>query len=128
MTFGNHEFDKGPGTLAEFIKQGKLKGIAVSTAKRSPVFPDMPTVAETVPGFEVDSWYAMFVPANTPKPVVERLQKAIAEVVKQPDIKEKLLAQGAEAVGSDSAGLGAVVKRELPKWAKLVNDAKITTE
>lgn len=114
---------------AQFVKQGKLKALAVSTVKRSALFPDVPTVQESgIADFEVDSWYAMFVPANTPKPVVERLQKAIAEVVKQPDIKEKLLAQGAEAVGSDSAGLGAVVKRELPKWAKLVNDAKITTE
>lgn len=114
---------------AQFVKQGKLKALAVSTVKRSALFPDVPTVQEAgIADFEVDSWYAAFVPANTPKPVVERLQKAIAEVVKQPDIKEKLLAQGAEAVGSDSAGLGAVVKRELPKWAKLVNDAKITTE
>jgi tripartite-type tricarboxylate transporter receptor subunit TctC len=114
---------------AQFVKQGKLKALAVSTVKRSALFPDVPTVQESGIGdFEVDSWYAMFVPAHTPKAVVDRLQKALAEVVKQPDIKEKLLAQGAEAVGSAPAELDAVVKRELPKWAKLVNDAKITTE
>ncbi len=114
---------------AQFVKQGKLKALAVSTVKRSALFPEVQTVQEAgIADFEVDSWYAMFVPAQTPKPVIDRLQKAIAEVVRQPDVREKLLAQGAEAVGGQAAELDAVVKRELPKWAKLAQDAKITTE
>lgn len=114
--------------VAEFIKQGKLKGIAVSTAKRSPVFPDMPTVAETVPGFEVDSWYAMFVPAKTPQAVVDKLQASVANAAKDPDIQKKFLAQGAVVVGSSAADLDKRVTREIADWKKLAAEAKISMD
>ena len=114
---------------AQFVKTGKLKALAVSTLKRTPAFPEVPTVHESgYPDFEVDSWYAMFVPAKTPKPVIERLNKALNTVLAEPLIRERLLAQGADAVGGTPEALGRVVAAELPKWAKLAKDASIKAD
>jgi tripartite-type tricarboxylate transporter receptor subunit TctC len=114
---------------APFVKAGKLRALAVSTLKRSAAFPDIPTMQEAgVADFEVDSWYAMFVPAKTPKPVIDRLNSALNSILQDPSIREKLLAQGSEAVGGTSLALGKIVNAELPKWAKLVKDANIKGE
>jgi tripartite-type tricarboxylate transporter receptor subunit TctC len=114
---------------AQFVKTGKLKALAVSTTKRSAAFPDVPTMQEAgVADFEVDSWYAMFVPAKTPKPVIEKLNKALNTIVQQPDIREKLLAQGSEGVGGTPEALGRTVDDELARWGKLVKDANIKPE
>jgi tripartite-type tricarboxylate transporter receptor subunit TctC len=112
------------------VRSGKLRPLAVTTLKRSPAAPDVPTVAEAagIPDFEVDSWYAMFVPAGTPPAIVDKLQKAVAQVVQTPEVKQKLLEQGADAVGSTSAELDRVVKAELKKWEQLVRDAKIKVD
>jgi tripartite-type tricarboxylate transporter receptor subunit TctC len=109
------------------VRSGKLRPLAVTTLKRSPAAPDVPTVAEAagIPDFEVDSWYAMFAPAGTPPAIVDRLQKAVAQVVQTPEVRQKLLEQGADAVGSTSADLDRVVRAELKKWAQLVRDAGI---
>ena len=114
---------------AQFVKTGKLKALGVSTIKRSAAFPDVPTMQEAgIADFEVDSWYAMFVPAKTPKAVIERLNKALNSVVADPAIRDKLLAQGSEGVGGTPEALGKVVSAELPKWAKLAKDANIKAE
>ena len=114
---------------AQFVKQKQLKALAVSTLKRSAAFPDVPTMQESgISDFEVDSWYAMFVPAKTPRAVIDRLNAALNTVLKEPEIREKLLAQGSEAVGGTPEQLGAVVNAELPKWAKLVKDAGIKAD
>ncbi len=114
---------------AQFVKAGKLRALAVSTVKRSAVFPDVPTMAESgFKDFEVDSWYAMFVPASTPKPIIERLNKAALKVLAQPEVKEKLLSQGAEAVGDSPSQLGAVVKKEIAKWKQVVKAANIKVD
>ena len=114
---------------AQFVKQGKLKALAVSTVKRSAAFPDVPTMQEAgVADFEVDSWYAMFVPAKTPKPVIEKLNRALNAVVAEPDIREKLLAQGSEGVGGTPDTLGKVVNVELVKWGKLAKEANLKAE
>ncbi len=114
---------------AQFVKTGKLKALGVSTLKRSAAFPDVPTLQEAgVADFEVDSWYAMFVPAKTPRAVVDRLNKALNSVVAESAIREKLLAQGAEGVGGTPEALGATVAAELPKWAKLARDANIKAD
>lgn len=114
---------------AQFVKTGKLKALAVSTVKRSAAFPDVPTMQEAgVADFEVDSWYAMFVPAKTPKPIIERLNKALNAVAADAEVKEKLLAQGSEAVGGSPDLLTRTVKAELVKWAKLAKDANIKAE
>lgn len=114
---------------AQFVKQKQLKALAVSTLKRSAAFPDVPTMQESgIADFEVDSWYAMFVPAKTPRAIVDRLNAALNTVLKEPEIREKLLAQGSEAVGGTPEQLGALVSAELPKWAKLVKDAGIKAD
>jgi tripartite-type tricarboxylate transporter receptor subunit TctC len=109
------------------VRSGKLRPLAVTTLKRSPAAPDVPTMAEAagLPDYEVDSWYAIFAPAGTPPAILEKMQQAVAKAVQSPEIKQKLLEQGADAVGSTSAELDRVVKSELKKWDQLVRDAKI---
>jgi tripartite-type tricarboxylate transporter receptor subunit TctC len=114
---------------AQHIKSGKVKALAVSTLKRSAVFPDVPTVVEMgLSDFEVDSWFAMFAPAGTAPEIVQRWQTAVALVVKIPEIHEKLLAQGADGVGSTSAHLDGVVKAEIKKWGDVVRQANIKAD
>ena len=114
---------------AQFIKAGKLKALGVSTVKRSAAFADVPTMQEAgLADFEVDSWYAMFVPARTPRPVIDKLNRALNTVLAEPDIRSKLLAQGSEAVGGTPEALGKVVAAELPKWSKLAKDAAIKAD
>ena len=114
---------------AQFVKTGRLKALAVSTVKRSAAFPDVPTMQEAgIANFEVDSWYAMFVPARTPRPFIEKLNKALNTVIRERDIQVKLLAQGSEGVGGTPEALGKVVDVELVRWAKLVKDAGIKPE
>lgn len=114
---------------AQHVKAGKLKALAVSTVKRSAAFPDVPTMQEAgVPDFEVDSWYAMLVPAKTPKAIIEKLNKALNTVLAEPAIRAQLLEQGAEAVGGTPEALGKTIASELPKWAKLAKDANIRAD
>lgn len=114
---------------AQFVKTGKLKALAVSTVKRSAAFPEVPTMQEAgVPDFEVDSWYAMFVPAKTPKPIIEKLNKAMNAAIADAQVKEQLLAQGSEAVGGGPELLTRTVKTELAKWARLTKEANIKAE
>lgn len=112
-------------SVTQFIKDGKLKALAVSTAKRTPVFPDVPAVAEVIDGFNVDSWYAMFAPAKTPDAIVQKIQRAVADAAQDKRVQDAFLAQGAVAVGSSSAELDAVVKKEVPMWKSLAKEANI---
>jgi tripartite-type tricarboxylate transporter receptor subunit TctC len=113
-----------------FVRAGKLRPLAVTTARRNPGAPEIPTVAEAlkIPDYEVDSWYAMFAPAKTPAPIVSRMQKAVAHVIETPDVKHKLLEQGGDTVGSTPEALDKVVKSELHRWKEVIRDAKITVE
>ena len=114
---------------AQFVKAGKLKALAVSTTKRSAAFPAVPTMQEAgIPDFEVDSWYAMFVPAKTPKAAIDKLNMVINTVVREPDIRDKLLAQGSEGVGGTPEALGKVVDTELVRWSKLAKEAGIKVD
>ena len=114
---------------AQFVKTGKVKALAVSTVKRSAAFPTVPTMQEAgIADFEVDSWYAMFVPAKTPRAIIERLNQALNAVLADTDIRDKLLAQGAEAVGGTPERLGQAVAAEIPKWIKLAKDANIKAD
>jgi hypothetical protein len=114
---------------ANYVKAGKLRALAVSTLKRSPIFPDVPTMAELgFKEYEVDSWYAMFVPVKTPQPIIDTLYKASVKVLSDPAVKEKLLGQGAEAVGSSPVQLGSIVASEIVKWKKVAKEAAIKAE
>jgi tripartite-type tricarboxylate transporter receptor subunit TctC len=116
-----------PAAMAQ-VRAGKLRPLAVTTSKRNPGAPDIPTVAEALnmPSYEVDSWYALFAPAKTSPAIIGRMQKEIARMIQVPDVKHKLLEQGGDTVGSSPEELGRVVKAELRMWTDLVRDAKIT--
>jgi tripartite-type tricarboxylate transporter receptor subunit TctC len=118
-----------PAAIAH-VRAGKLRPLAVTTAKRNPGAPEIPTVAEAlkIPDYEVDSWYALFAPAKTPSAIVSRLQKEVARVIQLPEVKQKLLEQGGDTVGSTPEYLDKVVKGELRKWAEVIRDAHIKVE
>jgi tripartite-type tricarboxylate transporter receptor subunit TctC len=122
-------FLTAPAALS-FARSGKLRALAVTTRKRSPTAPEIPTVAEelSLPDYDVDSWVAMFAPAKTPAAIVARMQKEVARVVHLPEVKQKLLDQGADPVGSSPEELGRVVKSELKSWAAVIRDAGIKLE
>jgi len=111
-------------------RSGKLRALAVTTLKRSPGAPEVPTVAEALglPDYEVDSWIAMFAPSRTPAPVIARMQQEIARVVQLPEIRARLIEQTADPVASSPEELGKVVKRELAKWAEVVRSAHIKAD
>jgi tripartite-type tricarboxylate transporter receptor subunit TctC len=103
------------------MQAGKLKLLAVTTARRLPLQPAVPTMIEAgVPGFEMFSWQAVYAPKGTPKPIVDRLSAAIAAALKQPDVRDKLGGLGMEVVGGSPADLAALMAREIPRWAALV--------
>ena len=111
------------------IKAGKLRVIAVTTPKRWHGTPDIPTVQESgVPGFAITQWYGMLAPAKTPPVIVARLNKEIARILHLPDVKEKLAADGADAVGNPAAEFGAHVKSEVVKYAKIVKQVGLKAE
>jgi tripartite-type tricarboxylate transporter receptor subunit TctC len=108
------------------VRSGRLRALAVSSAKRSPSVPELPTVAEAgVPGFAVDQWYALFAPAATPKEIVAKLYGEIARVVAQADTRERLLAMGLDPVGMPPDEFTAYLKTETVKWGNLVREAGI---
>lgn len=112
------------------VRAGKLRALAVTTLKRNPGAPEIPTVAEALklPDYEVDSWYALFAPAKTPSAIVAKMQKAVAQTIQLPDVKQKLLEQGGDTVGSTPEYLERVVKSELRKWPEVVKAAKIRVD
>ena len=115
MTFDNIT------TARPLAKAGKLRALAVTTATRSAVAPDVPTLAESgLPGFEVGSWQGVFAPAGTPPEIVKRLNAEIVRILNLPDVREKLTGLGAEPVGNSPEEFSAMVKTEVVKWADVV--------
>jgi tripartite-type tricarboxylate transporter receptor subunit TctC len=109
-----------------FIQSGKLRALAVTGKAHAPALPQLPTVAEAgLPGYEVYEWNAVFVPAGTPAPVVERLSKELAATLKDPEVRGRLEALGAEVIGSSPAELDGFRRAEITKWTKLAKDNKI---
>jgi tripartite-type tricarboxylate transporter receptor subunit TctC len=112
-----------------FVKEKRMKMLAVTTTKRMSLFPDVPTLAESgMPGFEVGAWQGVMVPAGTPKAVVDRLNAEINKALQSPDVKGKLAVQGAEPLGSTPAEYGSYVKKELARWAGVVKASGVTIE
>jgi tripartite-type tricarboxylate transporter receptor subunit TctC len=116
----------GMGTSAPQIKAGKLRALAVSTAKRSPLIPDVPTLTELgLADFDVTTWYAMWVPKGTPKEITDKLYQEVVKALQQPDIKGIWEQQGAVAGGEPPAEFGRFVHQEVLRWSKVVKDANI---
>jgi tripartite-type tricarboxylate transporter receptor subunit TctC len=121
-------FDSLPSSISH-VKSGKLRAIAVTTAKRSSALPSVPTIAESgVPGFDISTWYGVWAPAGTPKEIVSRLSGEIAKIVKLPDVRERLSGLGAEPVGSSPDEFAAYCRSELAKWAKIVKASGATVD
>jgi tripartite-type tricarboxylate transporter receptor subunit TctC len=121
-------FDNVPNVLPH-IKAGKMRAIGVSGLQRSVLLPEVPTVAESgVPGYEVNVWFGMQLPAGTPQPVVERLNRDIVSILKQPDVIQRFRAQGVEVVASTPAEFSKLVTSEVAKWGTLIKEANIRIE
>jgi tripartite-type tricarboxylate transporter receptor subunit TctC len=113
-------FDNLASSLAQ-VRAGRIKALAVTTAKRSALAPQLPTIAESgLPGFDINTWFGLFVPAGTPRGVVERLHAEFTRALAAPDIREKMLNLGAEPVGSTPGQFAAYVRAEADKYARVV--------
>ena len=116
-------------TSLPMVKSGRVRALAVTTARRSALLPEVPTVAQAgVQGFEAGNWFGIFAPAGTPREVVERVNGAINQVMTRPDMKDKLTGQGAEALTGSPADLASLVRRELIKFAKIIKAARVRIE
>ena len=121
-------FDNLPSSINQ-IRAGKIRALAVTTAKRWPGAPEIPTMAEAgVPGYEASAWFGLLAPANTPKPIVELLQRHVAAILRQPEVEKLLLEQGAEAVGNTPDEFAKLIAAELQKWAKVVATTGVKLE
>ena len=121
-------FDNLPTALPH-IKAGKLRGLAVTTASRSPLALDLPTMAESgLPGFELSTWFAFFAPAGTPRAIVDRISGDMRRVLMQPDMKERLAAIGVDIRASTPDELATFQRAELAKWGKIIKDSGATVD
>ena len=116
-------------SVMPFVKDKKLKLLAMTTSKRVLLFPDTPTLAETVmPGFEAGAWQGLMVPAGTPAAVVQRLNAEVVKALNSAEVREKLAVQGAEPLGSTPEEYGAYIRRELARWAGVVKATGVTLD
>jgi tripartite-type tricarboxylate transporter receptor subunit TctC len=114
--------------ITPHIKSGKVRALAVTGAKRSKLLPELPTIAETLPGYDASGWYGLVAPAATPKDIVAKLNTEIVRILRLPDVAERLAGQGAEPVGNTADEFGAFIRSEIDKWAKLVKAANMKAE
>jgi tripartite-type tricarboxylate transporter receptor subunit TctC len=111
------------------VQSGRLKAIAVTSAKRAATVPDVPTLAEAgVPGYEATSWNGIFAPAKTPRPIIDRIHAEVVKILNAPDVREKLIAAGSDPVGSTPEEFLAYVKVELARWGKVIRENNIRAD
>jgi tripartite-type tricarboxylate transporter receptor subunit TctC len=115
-------------SIIPHLKSGKAKALAVTTPKRSSALPDLPTMNSMYPGFESDNWYAMFFPKGTPKPIVDKMNAEIRKALDTPELKAFLPKQALDPVASSPEELSALLKREIPKYAKVIQLANLRVE
>jgi tripartite-type tricarboxylate transporter receptor subunit TctC len=116
------------GSAMSQEKGGGLRGIAVTSPKRSPVAPDKPAIAEALPGYEMVSWLGIGAPAGTPDAVVRRVHEVVTRILSRPDIREKIAAYGGEPLMADGAQMLRIIAAETPVWAKFAKEAGIEPE
>jgi tripartite-type tricarboxylate transporter receptor subunit TctC len=105
------------------VRGGKLRGIAVTNPRRVPAMPEIPAMAEAVPGFEVVGWYGVIGPANLPAPIVTRLHDELVRILKQPDVHERIVSDGSLPVGNSPEEFRKFMHADLAKWAKVVKES-----
>lgn len=117
------------GAAAPYVRSGKVRALAVSTAKRSPAFPDLPTMAEAgVPGYEVTTWYGLLAPVGTPADIVNKIRDQVVVALQTPEIKKRLDDIGAEPGGMSPANFAAFIASETAKWSKVIKDSGATID
>ncbi len=113
------------GTVLPHVKEGRLRGLAVTSLKRTPVI-DLPTVAESgLPGFEATSWFGMMAPAGTPAPIIAKVYQEAVKIAALPDVRDKLSALGLDTASDGPDATAAIIKADIAKWAKVIKDANI---
>ena len=113
-------------TAIPYIKAGKLRGLGVTTAKRSQALPDVPSIAEAgVPGYEATQWFGVLAPAGTPRPIIDRLNQEIVKLLKLPDVRDRLIADGTDPVGNTPEEFASYIRSETEKWTKVIKAAGI---
>jgi tripartite-type tricarboxylate transporter receptor subunit TctC len=110
------------------VKSGALRGLAVTTAKRSDLFPNLPTIAETLPGYEASSWGGILAPAGTPKDIIAKLNEAINVALKDDDVRAKLTGSGMQIQGGTPQEFAKFIDNEIAKWGKIIKEANIQAE
>ncbi|HKU70165.1 MAG TPA: tripartite tricarboxylate transporter substrate-binding protein, partial [Burkholderiales bacterium] len=115
-------------SAAPQINAGKLRALALTSAKRQPSMPDVPTIGETIPGYRAEAFQGMVAPAGVPKAIVDKVGAEVARIVKLPEIAERFRLDGAEPVGSTPAEFAAFLKAETQKWTRVIKDAGIKSE
>ncbi|MBB1631078.1 MULTISPECIES: tripartite tricarboxylate transporter substrate binding protein [Cupriavidus] len=124
----NLMFDNLPSALAQ-IQAGKVRALAVTSPQRSPILPDVPTVAESgLPGYVVNSWFGLLAPAGTPPALVARLQQTVAKVLATPEVKQRIEQLGAVPGGDSPAAFAAVIRADTEKWARVIKSAGIQAQ
>jgi tripartite-type tricarboxylate transporter receptor subunit TctC len=118
----------GPLVLSPHINAGKLRGLAVTSEQRSPVMPDLPAVAEFVPGYTAVTWFGMWAPPGTPKAIVSQLNQAVARILKRPDVQERLRNDGMEAAHDTPDEFSRFVARDIAKWTRVVKAGNIKVD
>ena len=119
---------QGGGPIPNHVKAGKLVALGISSLQPSKFYPGLPTIAETFPGFETESWVAMVAPAATPRPVIDRLHGALLKMFADPTARERFDTQGCDIVAGSPEDLGRVVREDQAKWARIVRAKNITVE
>jgi tripartite-type tricarboxylate transporter receptor subunit TctC len=115
-------------SAAPHIKSGKLRAVAITSAKRQASMPDVPTIGETIPGYRAEAFQGMVAPAGVPQAIVGKIASEVARIVKLPEISQRFQLDGAEAVGSTPKEFAAFLKAEMQKWSKVIKDAGIKPE
>jgi tripartite-type tricarboxylate transporter receptor subunit TctC len=111
-------------TSMPHVRSGRLRAIAISTAKRSPQAPELPTIAESgVPGYDVTPWYGILAPAGTSRAIVMKWNREVARILQLPDMKERFVAQGIDLASSTPEAFGNLIKAEVPRWRKIIKDS-----
>ena len=118
----------GIAQAAPQVRAGRLRALGVTSMGRSPIMPDVPPIAETVPGFEVSTWYGMVAPAGTPRAIIERINTELMRVLQLPEVRQRLAAEAFELPADTPDQFAAIIKAELAKWPKVVKDTGVRTD
>jgi tripartite-type tricarboxylate transporter receptor subunit TctC len=117
------------GSILPVVRQGQLRGLAVTSLSRTSIMPDLPTIAESgLPGFEAISWFGLMAPAGTPAPIITKAYQQAAKIAMEPEMKAKLAQLGLDAASDPPDVVAKIIKADIAKWAKVIKDANIKAE